>query len=176
LYPAEIFPLEVRAKGNAFGVVGWSKFSTTILVDKCFADIYKVSVTDGSHFCVRSCSMQLERRHCMMSTPQSNCIIHPLTSLSTRYIFGVANIITIPMVWALYPETNQRTLEVRNRTVTNHDSRVVANEHRKSICYSRLTRHGYGPLKSTLRSSRKRIPILCSLPVAGTQLSTPKRE
>jgi hypothetical protein len=24
LYPAEIFPLEVRAKGNAFGVVGWS--------------------------------------------------------------------------------------------------------------------------------------------------------
>lgn len=26
LYPAEIFPLEVRAKGNAFGVVGWSKF------------------------------------------------------------------------------------------------------------------------------------------------------
>jgi hypothetical protein len=26
LYPAEIFPLEVRAKGNAFGVVGWSKY------------------------------------------------------------------------------------------------------------------------------------------------------
>lgn len=25
LYPAEIFPLEVRAKGNAFGVVGWSE-------------------------------------------------------------------------------------------------------------------------------------------------------
>lgn len=24
LYPAEIFPLAVRAKGNAFGVVGWS--------------------------------------------------------------------------------------------------------------------------------------------------------
>ena len=29
------------------------------------------------------------------------------------YIFGAANVITIPMVWALYPETNQRTLEVR---------------------------------------------------------------
>lgn len=26
LYPAEIFPLEVRAKGNAFGVVGWSEY------------------------------------------------------------------------------------------------------------------------------------------------------
>jgi hypothetical protein len=24
LYPAEIFPLNVRAKGNAWGVVGWS--------------------------------------------------------------------------------------------------------------------------------------------------------
>jgi hypothetical protein len=24
LYPAEIFPLHVRAKGNAWGVVGWS--------------------------------------------------------------------------------------------------------------------------------------------------------
>lgn len=24
LYPAEIFPLQVRAKGNAWGVVGWS--------------------------------------------------------------------------------------------------------------------------------------------------------
>lgn len=24
LYPAEIFPLHIRAKGNAWGVVGWS--------------------------------------------------------------------------------------------------------------------------------------------------------
>lgn len=29
----------------------------------------------------------------------------------TLYIFGACNAITIPMVWALYPETNQRTLE-----------------------------------------------------------------
>jgi len=29
----------------------------------------------------------------------------------TLYIFGIANVITIPMVWALYPETNGRTLE-----------------------------------------------------------------
>jgi hypothetical protein len=27
------------------------------------------------------------------------------------YIFGIANAITLPMVWALYPESNQRTLE-----------------------------------------------------------------
>ncbi|KAK5681968.1 hypothetical protein LTS10_006503 [Elasticomyces elasticus] len=27
------------------------------------------------------------------------------------YIFGACNIISIPIVWALYPESNQRTLE-----------------------------------------------------------------
>jgi hypothetical protein len=32
----------------------------------------------------------------------------------TLYIFAACNIITIPMVWALYPETNQRTLEEMN--------------------------------------------------------------
>lgn len=29
----------------------------------------------------------------------------------TLFIFGACNFITIPMVWALYPESNQRTLE-----------------------------------------------------------------
>ena len=29
----------------------------------------------------------------------------------TFYIFGACNIIAIPMVYCLYPETNQRTLE-----------------------------------------------------------------
>ena len=29
----------------------------------------------------------------------------------TFYVFGACNIITIPIVWALYPESNQRTLE-----------------------------------------------------------------
>ena len=32
----------------------------------------------------------------------------------TFYIFGICCAITIPMVWALYPETNQRTLEEMN--------------------------------------------------------------
>jgi len=73
LYPAEIFPLEVRAKGNAFGVVGWSIGNgwLTLLCPIMFSSIGE----------------------------------------ATLYIFGAANLISIPMVWALYPETNQRTLE-----------------------------------------------------------------
>lgn len=33
---------------------------------------------------------------------------------NTLFIFAACNIITIPMVWALYPESNQRTLEEMN--------------------------------------------------------------
>jgi hypothetical protein len=29
----------------------------------------------------------------------------------TYYLFGIANVLSIPIVWALYPESNQRTLE-----------------------------------------------------------------
>ena len=32
----------------------------------------------------------------------------------TLYIFAVCNAIAIPIVWALYPETNQRMLEEIN--------------------------------------------------------------
>ena len=32
----------------------------------------------------------------------------------TLYIFAACNALTIPMVWALYPESNQRTLEEMN--------------------------------------------------------------
>jgi len=73
LYPAEIFPLEVRAKGNAWGVVGWSIGNgwLTLLCPVMFSAIGE----------------------------------------KTLYIFAISNVITIPMVWALYPESNQRTLE-----------------------------------------------------------------
>ena len=76
LYPAEIFPLEVRAKGNAWGVVGWSIGNgwLTLLCPVMFAALNE----------------------------------------KTLYIFAACNAITIPMVWALYPESNQRTLEEMN--------------------------------------------------------------
>ncbi|KAI9674418.1 MAG: hypothetical protein M1817_001756 [Caeruleum heppii] len=76
LYPAEIFPLEVRAKGNAWGVAGWSIGNgwLTLLCPVMFAKLGE----------------------------------------KTLYIFAACNAITIPMVWALYPESNQRTLEEMN--------------------------------------------------------------
>lgn len=73
LYPAEIFPLQVRAKGNAWGVVGWSIGNgwLTLLCPVMFANIGE----------------------------------------NTLHIFGACNFLSIIMVWALYPESNQRTLE-----------------------------------------------------------------
>lgn len=35
-------------------------------------------------------------------------------SVNTFYIFGGVNVLSIIVVWALYPETNQRTLEEMN--------------------------------------------------------------
>lgn len=76
LYPAEIFPLEVRAKGNAWGVAGWSV---------------------GNGWCTLLLPYIFDRLH-----------------EDTYFIFGAVNVITIPIVWALYPESNQRTLEEMN--------------------------------------------------------------
>ncbi|ETS76037.1 hypothetical protein PFICI_12981 [Pestalotiopsis fici W106-1] len=73
LYPAEIFPLQVRAKGNAWGVFGWSI---------------------GNGWLTLLCPV-------MFSAIGEN----------TLHIFGACNILAIPVVWALYPESNQRTLE-----------------------------------------------------------------
>ncbi|KAF3008212.1 hypothetical protein E8E14_009090 [Neopestalotiopsis sp. 37M] len=73
LYPAEIFPLQVRAKGNAWGVVGWSIGNGTLTLVLPY-------------------------------------IVEAINE-KVMYIFGIVNIISIPIVWALYPESNQRTLE-----------------------------------------------------------------
>jgi hypothetical protein len=63
----------VRAKGNAWGVVGWSI---------------------GNGWLTLLCPIMFQQ-----------------LGEKTLYIFAACNAITIPMVWALYPETNQRTLE-----------------------------------------------------------------
>lgn len=76
LYPAEIFPLEIRTRGNAWGVVGWSI---------------------GNGWLTLLCPVMFNS-----------------LDYATLFIFAACNIITIPMVWALYPESNQRTLEEMN--------------------------------------------------------------
>lgn len=76
LYPAEIFPLTMRTKGNAWGVVGWSI---------------------GNGWLTLLCPVMF------------NAI-----SEYTLFIFAGCNILTLPIVWAFYPETNQRTLEEMN--------------------------------------------------------------
>ncbi|KAK2004522.1 general substrate transporter [Colletotrichum falcatum] len=73
IVPAEIFPLQVRAKGNAWGVVGWSIGNgwTVLLLPTIFKKLNE----------------------------------------KTLYLFGAVNFVSIVIVWALYPESNQRTLE-----------------------------------------------------------------
>ncbi|KAI6834550.1 general substrate transporter [Hortaea werneckii] len=76
LYPAEIFPLQIRAKGNAWGVIGWSIGNgwTVLLLPTIFERLNE----------------------------------------KTLYVFGAVNIFAIAVVWAFYPESNQRTLEEMN--------------------------------------------------------------
>lgn len=73
VYPTETFPLEVRAKGMAWGVVGWS-------------------IGNG---------------WLMMMNP----VMFSAIAENTLYIFGAVNFLSIPLVWAFYPETANRTLE-----------------------------------------------------------------
>lgn len=80
LVPTEYFPLHVCAKGNAWGVVGWS-------------------IGNGTLTLVLSCIVAAINEKIM-------------------YIFGAVNILRIPVVWALYPESSQRTLEEVNLLFT----------------------------------------------------------
>ncbi|KII90241.1 hypothetical protein PLICRDRAFT_108340 [Plicaturopsis crispa FD-325 SS-3] len=73
VYPTETFPLEVRAKGNAWGVVGWSIGNGWLTL--------------------------------------LNPVMFNRIGENTLHIFGVINFLSIPMVWAFYPESANRTLE-----------------------------------------------------------------
>lgn len=90
VYPTETFPLEVRAKGNAFGVFGWSIGNgwLTLLNPVMFSRIHE----------------------------------------NTLHIFGAINFLTIPMVWALYPETANRTLEEMDHLFMSDSPFVWAEE------------------------------------------------
>lgn len=98
LYPAEIFPLQVRARGNAWGVVGWSV---------------------GNGWTVSSSSpLKSPHNHTSLNSHTKKVLLLPtmFAKLAEKslYVFGAVNALTILIVWALYPETNQRTLEEMN--------------------------------------------------------------
>ena len=97
LYPAEIFPLEVRAKGNAWGVVGWSIWNGMLTL-----------LCPGEYLLSALCTYVGYKRLIDL------IVMFDALDEKTLYIFGICNIITIPMVYCLYPETNQRTLEEIN--------------------------------------------------------------
>ncbi|KAI8069224.1 general substrate transporter [Gongronella butleri] len=73
LYPTEIYPTKVRAKGGAWSVVGWSIGNALV----------------------------------MEITPPAIANIGWLTFI----IFAIFNAVSIPIIWAFYPETAGRTLE-----------------------------------------------------------------
>ena len=94
VYPTETFPLEVRAKGNAFGVVGWS------VGNGCA----RPAATAHTHTTL-TCSH--DDRWLTLLNP----VMFSRIGENTLHIFGAINFLSIPMVWALYPETANRTLE-----------------------------------------------------------------
>ncbi|KAI9498269.1 general substrate transporter [Zychaea mexicana] len=73
IYPVEIYPTRVRARGGAWSVVGWSIGNALI----------------------------------MEITPPMIAQI----GWASFLVFAAFNFLTIPIVWALYPETSSKTLE-----------------------------------------------------------------
>lgn len=77
LYPAEIFPLQVRAKGNAWGVVGWSignGYVNTALWLNC-------------------------RLPLILSSTLTLVLPYIVEAINEKvmYIFGIVNIVSIPI-------------------------------------------------------------------------------
>lgn len=82
LYPAEIFPLMVRAKGNAWGVVGWS------LGNGC---VYQVFTALDRSLVNRSRSLTLALPY-----------VFDALGEKTMYVFGAVNVVSIPIGELLY--------------------------------------------------------------------------
>ena len=118
LLQTETFPLEVRAKGMAWGVFGWSIGNgwLTLLNPVMFSRIGE----------------------------------------NTLHVFGAVNFLSIPLVWALYPETANRTLEEMDFLFMS-DSPFVWNEEanfrrmkeevERSRAEGRLTTHDSDSIK-----------------------------
>lgn len=110
VYPTETFPLEVRAKGNAWGVVGWSigvgRMCRFFIASAYGSSHYR---TAGSLLCVPSCSTPSARTPSMSSAPSTSSRYRSYVLLPHRALLRELTIRA--QVWAFYPETANRTLE-----------------------------------------------------------------
>ncbi|UPK90902.1 hypothetical protein LCI18_001837 [Fusarium solani-melongenae] len=83
LYPAEIFPIHIRAKGNSWVLAHASIYAPLVFCDSRL---------------LRTLTLLLP-------------YIVSAINEKMMYIFAVVNVLSIPIVYALYPESSQRTLE-----------------------------------------------------------------
>lgn len=75
----------------------------------------------------------------------------------TYYLFGIANAISIPIVWALYPESNQRTLEEIDLLFTDPSPwnwRAEANFEKRKLEHPEIF-HDHGKVEPSVVEGRE---------------------
>lgn len=98
LIPTEIFPSEMRAQGNGFGITGWAiGVGWTVLVNPIMFGTLAVSI------------LQLMR--ITKVPPSSYQRSNFPTQNRTYFLFAGLNLLWIPIVYLIYPETAGRSLE-----------------------------------------------------------------
>ena len=92
VYPTEIFPLAIRAKGNAFGIIG------TLSEAGDFGEVTETDIVAGWSLGCGSVSL---------AAPSIFGALGP----NGFYIHAVFNLVAVAIVYCFYPETARRTLE-----------------------------------------------------------------
>lgn len=93
LLPTEIFPSEMRAQGNGFGITGWAiGVGMTTLINPILFGSIEVSKELSLY------NLSAETR---TNTSQSRAY----------FFFAALNFIWIPVIYVFYPETKDRSLE-----------------------------------------------------------------
>jgi hypothetical protein len=102
LIPTEIFPSRMRAQGNGFGITGWAiGVGWTVLVNPIMFENIQVSFihTSPKHSAI-----------CLCSFEKITNKVFPQQS-RTYFLFAGLNFIWIGIVYLVYPETSNRSLE-----------------------------------------------------------------
>ena len=92
VYPTEIFPLAIRAKGNAFGIIGMLSEAGH------FGEVTATDIVAGWSLGCGSVSL---------AAPSIFGTLGP----NGFYIHAVFNLVAVAIVYCFYPETSCRTLE-----------------------------------------------------------------